>query len=371
MHRVVFSMLACGFILTSTALADRDIVLLSGNAAKVTILDGSGTILITDGDPEPFVFECYDPDLPNDPPATIEYIGISGTPNGPVTVKVFPGPGHTYGAGCVKKINLLAADTGTISGLKISGDLGDADPNSQDAVNVCNLSGNMDIGGDIVNVVEIDNVSANINVAGDVAAELHFEAITGNIHVTGDIDADVTIGASNNPGSFSGDLTVDGEIKEYVRLWCDYSDDIEVKGAIKTEDPNDPNHLARLHFGGDFSGTATIGDSSDPNDPNTGILNEGAIKLDGDLSGTLTVYNKVHGTIHSRQDAAGLCPMSGRIIVNGDLDGGRIYIDGGLDNGSRDDEILVTGTMSGSSAIAIDYNGYDKGVTDGYTMIRG
>ena len=104
------------------ALADRDIVLLSGNANKVTIYDDTGYIYISDGDASTFVFECFD-DVTEDP-ADIVYIGLTGTPSGTVTIQIAPGAGHTYGAASVYEIDLTATGvTGVIAGMNISGNL--------------------------------------------------------------------------------------------------------------------------------------------------------------------------------------------------------------------------------------------------------
>jgi len=84
MFRVTLQVLLCAVFAANTALAARDIVLLAGNPDKVWISDEYGTIHITDGDPETFVFECFDRDLPGEPPADIEDIGLSGTPSGTI-----------------------------------------------------------------------------------------------------------------------------------------------------------------------------------------------------------------------------------------------------------------------------------------------
>ena len=65
MYRLVPLALLCGIFMVAAANADRDIVLLHGEPSKVVIDDEAGTIRITDGDPNTFVFECFDDGCPN------------------------------------------------------------------------------------------------------------------------------------------------------------------------------------------------------------------------------------------------------------------------------------------------------------------
>ncbi|MBU0638557.1 MAG: hypothetical protein KKB50_06805, partial [Planctomycetes bacterium] len=163
MYRLVSVAILCCIFVIDNASGARDIVLLSGNAGKVSIDDYAGTIRITDGDAATFVFECFD-DVTGDP-ADIELIGLSGTPSGTITVAILPGSGHTYGARQVKEIDLTTTGvTGNLAGLNISSHLGqDGD------IALDNITGTVAVGGDVLHTIDIGNdITGALKIGGDL-----------------------------------------------------------------------------------------------------------------------------------------------------------------------------------------------------------
>lgn len=348
MFRFALLLSVCCAFMVDGAYAARDIVLLHGDPNKVTINDVDGTIEITDGDPNTFVFECYD----GANPANIEFIGTSGTPTGTITISILPDTGHTYGAASVWEIDLTGATfTGQIEDITISGNL------ATEGDVVCdNITGDLDIGGNLGKIglpytkLSATTISGAITIGGTLVASDTLEAGTlGNVTIEGvgvnPVQGDIKIG--NN---YSGTLAINHKFS----------------GDITIGDPNDPNAAANLV--GAISVTGV----------NTGLVNvtghvSGTISIDANLNdpGRIVIGGDVSQSdpnvpvIHIGGGVVGSSASATPIVIGGELDG-VLAIDGPLENVAPSAVEIQVGSIDPNDpnslgAIAIDYDGWQLG----------
>jgi formylmethanofuran dehydrogenase subunit C len=308
MFRTAFQLLLVTFLGTSAATAGRHIELLSGDPNDVSISDYYGRIQITDGDPNSFVFWCYDPDDPNYPPADIESITLLGTPSGTVKIEVLPGPGYTYGAANVKQINLNATGvTGIIGQMFISGDLAEDGP-----VLASSLVGPVQVTGEILDDITIGALSGDISCAN--MGNIYMDGVSGDpapsITIEGAYDHHLWINASKTTGTIGSlhlgalgsngeielitveDLDIQHECLGKIDIWQD------LVLAVFWQGMN-----GMIHVYGDVGNMYCLDESS------------GDIIVDGDLTLVTHDGNYGHGDISGNLEVGGIS----RIEIGGTL----------------------------------------------------
>lgn len=218
MYRLALLLILCCMFVVDGASGGRDIRLLSGDPNKVDISDTFGTIHITDGDPNTFVFECFD-DVTGEP-ADIAFIGLSGTPSGTIKVAILPGPGHTYGAANVYVVHLTGTNvTGVLAELKIEEDLAttgdvqcdrlamEGDVICEDVIHNITVNEQLSPGSDMYGLIASGDIGGNIYVGrffGDILVENG--TIGGNITL-GDVGL-YTSGRIVTAGSYDHTLAI-------------------------------------------------------------------------------------------------------------------------------------------------------------------
>jgi hypothetical protein len=306
MYRAASLLLLCGIFVVDGANADRNIVLLSGNAEKVDINDVLGTIFITDGDASTFVFECFDDVTGN--PADIEEIGLSGTPTGTITVSILAGPGHTYGAANVAVVDLTDDNvTGVIDDMTLSADLG-----SMDDVICDSITGTVTCQ-DVIHNVTIDDGSLTGSfTANDITGTITIVRgrLNGSLtaNTLGDVDLQGVAGVSPHTGSISVAQNYAGTISVVRRFDGTMSFDGDVTGTIE---------LVGLGGGITVSGTLS-----------------GGITASGFIGGDITIGSSLSGEIHTDYylSSSGSIAIGGSVTSTGLVDVNQ-YAQGVIDVG--------------------------------------
>ena len=370
MKRLLSVLILYACMSANMAQAARDIVLLSGTAGKVTISDFDGTVEITDGDSNTFVFACYDSNDPNIP-MNIESITVDPNATGTVTISILPEPGYIYGAAAVKKIDLTAAGvTGRIEEMIISGDLGEtAGVECDDVIDDITIGGNVlntfdagdvDSGATITITKDLEgtltaNTLGNLTIGGpDIGAI----AVGGDIAIAQDFDGTITIDHKfggtiqiGNPGTtlsnLGGTIAINGNFQSPAEIIV--AGDVEAGAAITLT----TFCTGVIDIDGDLAGTIYIDDQ---------LTKPGRISIGGDVSQAsatipaILINKYISGT-------PSVSPESAMITVTGEL-GGVIAINEDLRDAVNGPEIQVGSVATGTGelgAVAIDYDGWLSG----------
>jgi hypothetical protein len=347
MYRAASLLLLCGIFVVDGANADRNIVLLSGNAEKVDINDVLGTIFITDGDASTFVFECFDDVTGN--PADIEEIGLSGTPTGTITVSILAGPGHTYGAANVAVVDLTDDNvTGVIDDMTLSADLG-----SMDDVICDSITGTVTCQ-DVIHNVTIDDGSLTGSfTANDITGTITIVRgrLNGSLtaNTLGDVDlqrtaptlvhhGDITVNSATVP--YSGTITSGRPFYGNMTFHYDVSGALNLSklvGGISIDETLSGSITSLTYLHGNISAGAI----------------SGSIDIRDYIAGVITVTHNLSGQI----DAAGNLQDAARIVISGDVSQTdpnvpAIHIAGGITgSGGSSPAIDVAGELDGIIAI--------------------
>lgn len=238
-----------------------------------------------------FSFDAYDG---NGYPTDIDLIqtdaaGVTGT----IRVKVAPqtGSSRTYGAARVRGINLSTATVGELAGLTISDSLGDLT-----GVTISSATGTLAVT-DVYNSFAASNLSAAFTMR------------------------DLAVGASVSIEAVSGAITMR---------------DLSFSSTFSSSTVSAPLTISR-----DFGGHIDVGNMDDLVFQN-GVLS-GNIDIHENYAGTLSFPGMYTGTLHFHGDVTGEVvggTLSGRTIVDGNLNGGQLAFLNVTADGSED---YVTG----------------------------
>ena len=346
-----------GFVAASVAVADREIFLLSGDPNKVVTSGEFGTIRILDGDPNTFVFECYDPNHANEAPRDITSITVDPNAVGTVTISILPGPGHTYGAAAVHQINLGGSDAvGNIDAMKIAEDLAEDGP-----VLATAITGNLNIGGRIRRDIEIEQLRGDIRCDNMQDLSVTPPQLFEPPHVPSIILRDTS-------AIYSGTMDV-GHSVNLLQIYPTLTGDVEISGDVA--DLRVPELAGDIYIAGSLIGghinaiwpgaTLEIGDDLGEswNDEleMEAIQIYGTLRVGRDLCGYISAdgaYTTWDGAIEVGRNMSGriwwgTATSTATLSIAGDYSGMTWLTRGtvGLDIG-------IVGNMSGSIMLGLD-----------------
>ncbi len=196
-------------VLGVTSGAFGEIYVWQGDAEDCTLDHEDNTIQINEAGT--YGFRAWDP--ATEELEAIQWIraqiGVSGT----VTVKIAYDAGGGAGATDVWEIDLSNATTGTLAKLEITEDLGQTN-----GVTVDSVSGEVEMGGNLLNTFDGGDIGAPITIGG---------LLSGNI--SADSARDITV---DGTGTHTGSMTVRGVYSDALALGGPMSGDISIQGNI-------------------------------------------------------------------------------------------------------------------------------------------